>query len=302
MAVAVSEFEGYPQYSFDNGEFVITRKVSLAWSDVDAYAQELWPVSALVQPKSGAAYPANTRFRVSSFSIVPHPDNRVVGVSGGVNQYDLAVAEISYTVPKYETEESYQGTSYDPKPLLSHSFDSGGITIGMVNTGLKWDCDDDRMLDDNAKFYLFQPNTDHQITWQNVVNPNWEALETRKGFVNDSPFTLRGFPYPTDCLLYLGYSGSEDVMTDGTRSWSLTLKFSSKVVSPAFRCQSADWVSTNDDGSTHYGGHNYIFREIPPESASFTSEVGWYPVVSKPGGKKLYQSFDMNELFQAPSS
>jgi len=213
MAVDYVEMAGSPTFSYQNGEYSIHREVHIAWSDATAYSLELAPASTPTIQKLGAPFPGNTLFRVTGFNITPFQGeaSNVTGNTNDVNDYEFALVTIDYGV-----------TNAD---FLTHNLSSAGQFITrMPGSGLKWK--DGSKTSANVSAGQFLPSTQHSLSWPRVLRPNWDALEGLKGTVNNAPFSLRGFAYPAETVLYMGYDCSQVVMADGTKPWSFGLKFS----------------------------------------------------------------------------
>src|SRR3990167_908439 len=253
MAVTVDELSGSPSYKFADGKLVAIRRLKCDWTDVETLMQELIPeafsAGSVATNQVGAAFPGNPRLRVFGFSVDPL-FNENTGITGtdadGLVTYEHAVATVEYRVQPFVqggSEIPEMAQEVDPVDLLEHNMDSSGQFWTTHGTGLYWDTDD-AAVPGNLPIGKFVGTTLHSVTWNYVTNPNWTALERNKGKVNNAAFTLRGFPYPTETLLYLGYSASQIVMTfTGAQAWKITMRFEAKLVEA--------------DDQNEYGGHKH---------------------------------------------
>mgnify|MGYP000446911663 CR=1 FL=1 len=296
MAVTTCEMAGSPSGGYDGNNLQRKRKVRVAWSDIVSYEQELMPTSSVTgnQNTSGisASYPGFSGLRVTGFSWAPLAgDNSKTDEEDtyGVMKYEYAVFDITYGVPKGDTgsenPENQNPPDYDPVQLLTHSFESGGEVLTLPNTKLKWaDVSPDRLLSEEAKPGIFVPTTQHSLTWPKVKRPNWTALLGYAGTINDAPFTLRGYLYPAGTLLYLGFSGEQEVMSDGVRAWKLGLKFAVKYIT-----SNLPLPRIGQDQVTEVGW-NYFVDEV-------TSR--WQRVVGVDSGNPVYGANSFLDLFVA---
>lgn len=314
MAVAFDELAGSPSFKFDGGKLTINRSVLIDWSNITAYMEELYPAATQIGNvnvnKGGAAFPGNTRFRISSFSVDPfHQDEAgAVGLDEfGVLKHEFAVVKMAYNVPLGSLPATSQQANFDPKEMLQHHITSGGQFLELPDSGYVW-AFDDKPVPTKTLRGVFIPTSEHQITDKFVLAPYWTKLEGLKGTVNASAFTLRGFSYPKESLLYLGYDATQTVMTDGEQAWTLVYKFSVKMVPAADATVVDDPDTVVDDttvftafGST-YGGHNHRWREAVSYTEGFDTfsfPAGWYRITSSIDGEGPYRTSNFSELFQA---
>lgn len=286
MAVTTDELAGSPKASFRDGRLVGKRRVKIAWTDWKTYAQELMPVSfttgSSISTQIGQQFPGIPQLRVQTFDINPfmEGDAGILGTdSDGLVYYEFAVVDIEYAVPPVGTipELPNQPVNFDPVPLLQHKMGSGGQFLTVPATGLIFQTDSGA-LPSGTPMGIFISTTQHSVTFPYNPSPNWTALETAKGKVNSDAFTLRGYAYPKECLMYLGYDGEETIMSNGDLSWNITMKFESKIV-PA-----ADSALV---GSA-YGGHNHFWDE---------DSRGFYRIVKTGGVIGLHLQYNFAQLF-----
>lgn len=290
MAVTVCEMAGSPTGGYDGNNLQRKRKVRVAWDDIVAYEQELMPTSSVSgnQNSSGisASYPGFPGLRVTGFTWAPLAgDNSKTDDEDtyGVMAYEYAVFDITYGVPKADTgsenPENQNPPDYDPVPLLQHSFESGGEFLTLPNTKLYWYYDSEYLSED-AKAGIFVPTTQHTLTWPKVISPNWAALLNKAGRVNFGTFRLRGYDYPPETVMYLGFSGEQEVMSDGVRAWKLTLKFSVKYITSNIPAAAA----------VDYASWNEFYDE---------RDGKWHTVLKESDASKVYGTSDFTELFAA---
>lgn len=327
MAVSIDELVGSPTGGFTSGgKYSIQRRVIVAWGDIAAYSQELMPPSFATGNSSsqslGQEFPGNPTLRVMSFTWSPHFGGNVPAIAqsaGGVNFYDQALFTIDYGIPDIEDQDDED--QQDPVPLLSHSGQGGGQFLLIPGETLQWeDLGGSNLapVSSDAKPGVFVGTTGHSVTWPRVPRPPWDNLENLKGMVNRTAFTLRGYAYPPETLLYLNYSFSRDVMSDGNRAWKITLNFESKQV------RAEDEYEVNAEtgervlmaGEDGIGGHNHFWRkglQYDPTEKRYVYPPGFYRIekrVVRPDNisdeaylemKRIYKTEDFNKLFRSGS-
>lgn len=295
MTVTVDELNDSPTFSVGmNGSLKVTRRLVIAWTDAEAFILEYKPptidTGGTITQSPGKAYPGfNGLLRVSTIdSIVPYAGDKPAkstGATDGVNDYELALASLSYAVPSFaQTEEEAQDEG-DPVPFLKHDIKGGGMAISLPGRGLEWAVDNEPIPNKKLTETLFVGITKHNVTWPRVVNPNWTALEQQKNTCNDAAFELRGFSYPTETLMYETYSASQTVMSDGERAWNITLHFSGK-------------ITFDEETQTYVGGWNHQWRDFGIGG----DYSGFYRVQRTNGAagtKKLVPTSDFDDLFTA---
>ncbi|MGH8119373.1 MAG: hypothetical protein ACRESK_02030, partial [Gammaproteobacteria bacterium] len=217
-----------------------------------------------------------------------HQDAVNQGVDAfGIPKHAFYQGDLEYIVPfSGGSLPENQDFNIDPVELLQHQIDSGGEVIQLKKTKMTFQqgMNFNVYLNDEVPFSIFVPTTQHIVTWNLVPLPNWHYLETLKGKVNNAPFILRGFAYPWETLLYLGYAAAQTVMSDGARAWQLGLKFSVKMVEA--EDDKYDWGHP-------YGGHNHFYVEegTPP---------GFYRIkADDPDETPPYKPDDLSPLFQS---
>lgn len=300
MAIAVDEMANSPWCESSGGRLTWHRVVKIAWDDLLDYIYELLPPSVTVGSSvltyAGQPFPhpSLSQYRVSGYKMVPLHENEVGNFGldpGGMPRHEFAVVDISYNLlPGLNLPFA----SYDPVPLLTHTMNGGGKVFSIPNAGMKYrvttgtSSEDYRDTPAEMSLSVFVPTTQHETHWPMVPNPNWLVLESLKGAVNNAPFTLRGFPYAAENVLYLGYTARQSVMSIQVDEplWDVTLRFEIYTV-PA-----ADYLSF---GSV-YGGHNHKF--INDLSSGF---FGFYRVSTGPSdtppNTPIYRLADFSPLY-----
>jgi hypothetical protein len=120
------------------------------------------------------------------------------------------------------------------------------------------------------------PTTSHHLTWQQVVNPPWDAISALQGTVNAATF----LGCPPGTVLFAG-AEAKKLLRSGLKAsapelaWELTYTFREKGIK---------------QGGQVYGW-NYAYRGNPP---------GWVALTN--GAQSLYDLADFAPLFQTAAS
>jgi hypothetical protein len=265
MAVAgICDLPGSPKISYtQNGGITATRTVKCPWVDWRDYADELAPatevIGTVVTQKPGAPFPHLTTLRVTGFDIEPYfgPSDRITTDEDDLSieeepfAYKFAKFVIQYGAPTSPQSATGDNSSEgrDPVPFLEHRITSGGQLLSMATESIWIWRVGTAPPDVDTPVPRMIATTQHDVSWPRVPEPNWPNLENFKGHVNEEPFTLRGYEYPAQTLLYLSYDMQQTVMTSGSIAYNLTLHFEGKLVKN----------EVTDDIYDEYGGHNHFW-------------------------------------------
>lgn len=244
--------------SFDWNEFDLTfdfkpleskavRKGLIAMADIEAMVAEVFPV-AINQGSAqtngvGIALPGYPWLRADLINIVPAgkrvTNDVVADVSVAtnfdiLNTYELVEATITYITPKYSLvglPNMSQPYNPDPVTLLEHRWSIGAefLTIPPP-TNLAWFGTVGGPVSDDVRIGLRIPVIEHQITWPYVLNPPFAAMRTCIGKVNSAAMTFQTGLIKTNTLLFVGAELQRQILSDGTRAWNVTYRFSEKAL------------------------------------------------------------------------
>lgn len=282
------ETHGSPYGVFNGMTWEYYREGVTAWSDINAFAQELMPPSTtllgpgLAGQFYGAPLPSNTRFRVALFEF--HPFGGVTNSPDvfGINTYNKAKWKITYRVPYYNGNQ--QGK--DPVGFLQHESTTGGEYLSLPGAGVSWEPSTasfrPHVRDTHAGIFI--ATTEHTLTWERVQSPPFSTMRACQGCVNSTAMTFETGTIDPETNLFIGPEWSRQIMVDGSFAWRIKYKFAEK------RVQASDQSTT--------GGWNHFYRDQGSKSGFYRL----YRIKQGPDGTyNQYPSANLNALFQSGS-
>lgn len=285
MPVTATDVAGSPTGGQDAQGRFGRRVVLVNWSDVDAYCQELIPpTSGIVQQPAASFSATDTNLRVASYTWAPYwgESDRPTNPSDcgtAPPTYTYAKFTIDYRYPTSPQDNSAATSRGDPVPFLEHSVTGGGQLLllrqdSTATSRWQWEYGQDVPDTEDTPISVMLGTNQHSVFWPRVVTPNWTNLEKFRSTINSGTFKLRGYTYPAETLLYLGYDFGETVMSNGAVAYNVRLNFESKTVQL-------------DDGS--FGGHNHFWDKSVSE---------WIKVVkSDNSAQSPYKTNNFSSLF-----
>ena len=271
----------------------------IAGTDLEAFIAEIFPVtlpsgsSNII--RAGAVHPEFNYLYARSMRVEPAEISKDDDYSA---TNDAIPANYKCTI-QYDTTNALQADSEnpddntaDPVTHLTHRWSTGGEFLTLPESGLKWDDGTGEPVTQEVSAGIIVPHIEHQITWPRIINPPFTAIRNTIGTVNNAALTFQTGQIAAETLLFLGAEMQREVMSDGTRAWSVGYRFSER------RVTSGD---ENDPGGGNPGGWNHFFR------STIRVGSGWYRLVKKGGADDLgydatYAIFlqsDFSQLFLA---
>lgn len=289
--VAFDEELGSPKITFQNG-FGAVRTGWISWDDRFNIIETIFPgtftAGATQVPGVYASFPDFEQLRADSIEIEPHVTKEI---GPNVNQeldtlitYERAKVTIRYStrggeLPVDEADAEDEG---DPVPLLSHKWSAGGEFLTIDNEGLYWTDDSvannwDRVTE-NVPIGLFIPQTEHQVTWERVLDPPFTAIRAIIGKVNETRGQFATGVIYKETLLFIGAELERTIFSDGARAWKLAYRFSERCVDAKGNLE-ADSISEVVPGVTDpliraLGGWNHFWRK-----GTENDQAGFYRIV-----------------------
>jgi hypothetical protein len=150
----------------------------------------------------------------------------VEGLPGGtgVGYSTLAKVTINYATSSKAGDESQQN---QPTFVFNQSINVGGEFLTLSAAGLKWEGTSTAIKGDDVQAGKMIPTLEHELKWDNIINPPFAAIRDMIGKVNGTGFNGAS----VETLLFLGAQmtrqGSVEI---GVHPWDITYKFSEKIV------------------------------------------------------------------------
>jgi hypothetical protein len=331
MAIAVDVQAGSPTGNINAEQGTINVSGKVSWANLGPKLLELFPAASTSTHGVNPLDPLFGVYRCQSVQFRP------IGAEPKVNFGVPAVSlyDADFTMPVYEfawldiTYSSLQvefpnvsGSSPSGSPSdtpdtpdgstevtgLSHQLTSGGETITLADSSLWWS-DGGTAKGTSPSAHKIVATVEHNMTWNRVSSPNWEAMRTLIGKVNDDDLG----PFQTgkileETLLYVGFTATPDITADGERVWTLGLRFSERRVDELTKVSEGGAVI--EDGITGYtstyGGWNHFFMQqedqdangANPRTSGFRRLHSRKPTNATPSAGKYYDYVDDTAIFK----
>lgn len=327
---------GFPTYSFSMQGTSAVAKFRIHSGDLRKFKEELFPPPLFRAGKLTITVPpplpgsTTMLFPVSAGAVGLDPgkpfdpfyaDHASIGnnIQDNPLTNDLWIESYSafaIVTVQYESRMPYNPD--DPETFLKRKLSVGGEFLSLSEAKTSWRQSEESGEDGSFK-YDIEPNKDfkapiarviptieHQLQWQDVIDPPWENIRDRIGRINRTEFTILDRA-PPETVMFLGVTASQRFNTsayvnqsgiytginpftaenDGftqtygeitLQPWTLDYKFSERRVGkPA--------GSTLRDVNISW---NYFFRP----------ETGRFEILYKSNGEKVYETEEMQFLFE----
>lgn len=248
MSVPWEELGNSPQYTVNPQGSQATRHGRIDWSDFDDLVAEVFPVTIFAGGANlvgiGAPFPGRPYLRASNMTMEPET-TRITGPFGTgdlqdfdkINQFATARVTVQYQTPKI----NIGNPDGDPVPLLSHRWSIGAETLTLPNKGLYWAIDN-TAIDEKLNAGILIPKIEHQISWPHVLDPPFNGIRACMGGVNNAVFSFVTGNVAAETLLFLGAELERECLSDGSRAWTVTYRFSEKRLDyPKDQCLPGGW-------------------------------------------------------------
>ena len=300
--VAFDELDGSPTFDVKSGSYTATRIGLITWSDGTTFISQNLPVTIYAGSQNiqvaGTKFPGIGQLYIESVDIEPF-GNRITNTDTTqdftqVNTYEKGKVTVKYATLTYQTSSSDQNAQQlnnDPVPFLEHRWSAGGEFLTVEKQVFVYSLNTSLNVTQEVQPGIFIPTTEHQISWARVLNPPFDAIRLCRGTVNDAPFTLTTGTAAIETLLFLGADLEREVMTDGTRAWKVTYRFSEKSTlaqdgnGPGLTGAPATITTKNTSGTSKTwtvpakGGWNHFFSQ--PTGTTNPATPGFWRIQAK---------------------
>lgn len=287
MAIAVDVQAGSPYGNINAEQGTITVVGKVAWSNLGGKLTELFPDSTAAGVGANPVDPLFGIYRCQSCEFRPMGgDGALVNQAGTpvasthdadfvMPLYEFAWLTITYSSLQVEFPNESSDSPDTPDgttevPGLVHQLSSGGEVITLANDSLWWS-DDTSAKGTNITASKVVTTIEHNVTWRRVLTPPWQDMRELVGKINDDDLG----PFQTgtmfeETLLYLGFTATPDIMSDGTRVWEIGYRFSERRVDELTReTRGGAIVADGVDGhEQEFGGWNHFYKQEEPETVA----------------------------------
>lgn len=289
--VAWNELTGSPSFEVRPDGASAERCGLIAWNDLDVLIAEVFPPSepgaGSLGQAAGAPFPGRPHLRAESIRIQPFGD-RIVGPDtsqefASFPEYAQGVLTIRYVTPKAaQTEDESEGEG-DPVPFLRHRWSVGGEFLSLPASGLEW-AESSDVVPEDINAGVFVPTIEHEILMPRVVAPPFSIIRDRVGTVNAASLAFSTGTIDPETLLFLGAEIEREVMSDGSRAWNMTYRFSERRVYP----------QDQNPATAGFGGWNHCWL-------AGSADGGWFRLLRKNSSgsdQNLFRKTSFDELFK----
>ena len=286
---------------------------TIDWGDVPARLSEIFGPTTSSGVVATELDPLFGLWRAQSVDFKPKSKkmtDTVAGASAGdptMPLFEYADLTITYSTLEQESPTSQsdadQDGEGDPVPFLTHNWSIGGDFITMDDTEMFWSQGGSAKGTGIAANKII-PSIEHSINWKRVLNPPFAQIRNCMGKINSKKMTFStGIIWP-ETLLFNGAEMSRDIMSDGTRAWDVTYRFSERRID----CTLNDYVITPDTGSgvtvSSYDGAGPNGIDTTSLDSGIIAKLGgryggwnhFYKKDSPPGMFRLHQSRPANNV------
>lgn len=278
MSVPFKELGGSPIEEYGPDGFRARREFLIAWEDRDAFAAELLGTAAPYGAATFAHYPGKASVFAMSLRYEPFdpqsPDQQTLAdLTQGLNRYGNSFAKATVEYRTVTPRDRADGPENEPGTHLTYRMAFEVEPCEITPASWKWVDQPTLPAPSDVPLIKRVPVTDHHLTWQQVINPPWEAIRTLQGKANAGTFL--GCPEGT--VLFLGAEANKLFRSgfDAGPSefcWEIHYVFRERAVK---------------QGAQVYGW-NHAYRADPP---------GWAELTN--GSERLYDLADLSLLFQS---
>ncbi len=279
MGVFFQELAGSPRERHGPDGFRAVRRFLIAWEDREAFAADVLGRGGEYAPRPWSRYPGKSDADAVAVTFEPaDPASLRTLLAGQGDDPSTLLADYSGTpaVARVEYRSvSPQDRADGPQPPrgthLSYRMEPLWEVFAVAASGWHWADLPQQNLPGDANLELLLPQTDHILTWRQVVAPPWRAMRELQGTVNADPF----LGCEAGTLLFLG--AAADKLFRGTSGdiapfcWEVKYRFRERAIKRGGRVF----------------GWNHRYRADPPGFAIPEDEDG-----------PLFESADFAPLFR----
>ncbi len=257
----------------------------------------------VVEQGAGIAFPGKDFLRADSLEIIPqHDENDPIQGPDTTQDFDTlptysnALATINYTTQRFAQGEADQ--EEDPVLFLRHRWSIGGEFLSIGGNSAFWALDGEQAADTEPA--VFVPTIEHEITWSRVTSPPFATIRDRIGKVNSTVLNFVTGTIAIETLVFIGAEIQRQILSDGSRAWEVTYRFSEK------RVMSLDEDSDLSVPEPGVGGWNHYWRSRDTGESHIP---GFYRIklnnqatIPSPGEdifNSIYKQASFAELFQS---
>lgn len=284
MGVVFAELSGSPIENYGSDGFYAERTFVIPWSDRDAFASEVLGLAGRNQESGPAYYPGKSSIVATQLRMEPISGDRpevrqFKSISQDLNTYPSSFAK---AIVRYNAISQEEVTDVTDVAVVTGSGSQISYELGYDTETIKiptngWSWSSSSSVPSERPYYeRVIPIMEHRVTWSNVVNPPWDAIQRLQGTVNVTSFLGAA----AETLLFVGIQSNKLYRADlATGPSAFTWKI------------------------------RYIFRQrgLRHQNTSYGWNHFWSPSIGSweratCEGHGLYDTSDFSVLFQSTAS
>lgn len=236
MGIVFQELAGSPRERHGPDGFRAVRRFLIAWEDREAFAAAVLG-RAGANPRPAGRYPGKSDAYAVSVTFEPADPASLRTLLAGQGD-DVSDLLADYTGTPAVAKVEYRGTSPQDRPdgpqpsrgtQLSYRMEPVWDVLPLEASGWRWSDLPQQNLPGDAVLDLLLPQTDHILTWRQVIGPPWRAMRELQGKVNAEPF----LECPAGTVLFLGTTAAKLFRGTGEVApfcWELTYRFRERAI------------------------------------------------------------------------
>lgn len=309
MAVRRFPLSGFPTGDLSPTAGTLTFGWGIYGRDLNDFFYEVFPRNSSSNLYATEADPLTGRYRASRISFEPFQGDKTptkVGASfSDSTLYDHPINDGRPTLKAIVTYSTVQSdidnNQQDPVTMLTHNISIGGEYIQFTNERkLNWSVITNSTIpstyanvgtvqNGTANFGFVLPTIEHQITWHRIVSPPFEAIRARLGTVNSDLIEFVTGKILPHTFLLLGAEISRDILSDGTKAWNVSYRFSERRIvdepdpdgasfSPPDYMPETGIIYTQMSGTTKLNSSHLVYGRLLPGATSVREDPDaiWY--------------------------
>lgn len=237
MGVFFQELAGSPRERHGPDGFRAVRRFLVAWEDREAFAAEVLGRGGGDAPRPGSRYPGKSDVYAAAVTFEPADPAALRTLLAGQGD-DPSALLADYSGTPVVAKVEYRGMSPQDRPdgpqpsrgtQLSYRMEPVWEVLPLTGSGWRWSDLPQQSLPGDAVLDPLLPQTDHILTWRQVVGPPWQAVRALQGKINAETF----LECPPGTVLFLGataaklFRGAGDV---APFCWELTYRFRERAI------------------------------------------------------------------------
>lgn len=193
MQVTFRELAGSPVEEYTANGFSARREFLVPWNERDAFASLTLGLGSEFAGFERVAYPGKASVLAVKLRYEPFdPDTldlqTLEDLAEDLNQYSGSFAKAVVDYRTFGACDREDGPTNEPGTYLTYRMMFASEYQPIAPRGWSWESDAQAPPAEDLMLSKRIPITEHHLTWRQVVNPPWEAIQSLQGTVNADEF------------------------------------------------------------------------------------------------------------------